>query len=72
MADNASRQWLNVADDTVNKRALNEFHEKVLKGIPVTAEKSETRLFRLLPDEEGAPLAGPSSATVKLHQAEND
>jgi hypothetical protein len=58
MADTASRQWLNVADDTVNKRALDEFHEKVLKGIPVIAERSETRLFRLLPDEEDAPLAG--------------
>jgi hypothetical protein len=58
MADSASRQWLNVADDTVNKRALNEFHGKILKGIPVVAEKSETRLFRLLPDEEDAPLAG--------------
>jgi hypothetical protein len=51
MADNPIRQWLNVVDDTENEKALNTSHEQVLKGIPVIAAKSETRLFHLLPSE---------------------
>jgi chemotaxis regulatin CheY-phosphate phosphatase CheZ len=58
MAGNALRQWLNVAVDAEKKKSLDSFHEQVLKDIPVGASKSETRLFRLLPDEDNAPLAG--------------
>lgn len=58
MAGNALRQWLNVADDAENKKSLDTFHEKVLKDIPIIASKSETRLFRLLPGDDNAPLAG--------------
>jgi hypothetical protein len=58
MACNALRQWLNVAVDAEKKKSLDSFHEQVLKDIPVGASKSETRLFRLLPDEDNAPLAG--------------
>ena len=68
MADSAVRQWLNVTDDTENKKALNTFHEGVMKGIPVIAAKSETRLFRLLPGVEDAPLAGELVKTTLDHQ----
>lgn len=68
MADSVVRQWLNVTDDTENKKALNTFHEEVMKGIPVIAAKSETRLFRLLLDVEDAPLAGELVKTNLDHQ----
>lgn len=58
MTDSVFRQWLNVADGTKNKKTLDTFHEEVMKGIPVIAAKSETRLFRLLPGVEDDPLAG--------------
>ena len=69
MTDSAVRQWLNVIDDTENRKALNTFHEQVLKSIPVIAAKSETRLFCLLPDVKDAPLAGELVNTNPNRQA---